>query len=351
MSDITLTVITGNEISLSILDSTEIPVEIHEGAPGLKGDAATIVVGTVTTVPITSPATVTNVGTTGDAIFNFEIPATGVDATEIAVTPSGNLSSTNAQSALVEIQTDLDAHKADTANPHTTTHAQLSDKGTNDHAAIDAHLASTANPHSVTAAQAGAEPANANIQAHIASTANPHSVTSTQVGKDTAQWNADKILGVAIDDTAKADQKALKYDAASGKLIYGTAGGGLPVGGSANQVVGKNAANNDAEYKTIQGTTDQVDVTHGVGTITLSLPVALPKRFKSDLAFNGTDTTKTVDVSATITAASEAIWQLKDNTNNFEILGVKITNPTETSVYIESDPPLAAGNYKLVGIQ
>jgi len=38
------------------------------------GDAATITVGTVTTVDPTDPATVTNVGTSGAAILDFEIP-------------------------------------------------------------------------------------------------------------------------------------------------------------------------------------------------------------------------------------------------------------------------------------
>lgn len=45
-----------------------------QGATGPQGDAATIAVGTVTTVSPASPATVTNVGTSGAAVFNFEIP-------------------------------------------------------------------------------------------------------------------------------------------------------------------------------------------------------------------------------------------------------------------------------------
>ena len=43
-------------------------------AKGAKGDAATIEVGTVTTVPATQNATITNVGTRSAAIFDFEIP-------------------------------------------------------------------------------------------------------------------------------------------------------------------------------------------------------------------------------------------------------------------------------------
>lgn len=42
---------------------------------GSDGDAATIAVGTVTTLPAGSSATVTNVGTTSAAVFNFGLPA------------------------------------------------------------------------------------------------------------------------------------------------------------------------------------------------------------------------------------------------------------------------------------
>jgi len=53
---------------------------IPEGLKGDTGDAATIAVGTVTTVAAGTPATVTNVGTSGAAIFDFEIPQ-GLDIT------------------------------------------------------------------------------------------------------------------------------------------------------------------------------------------------------------------------------------------------------------------------------
>ena len=47
---------------------------------------------------------------------------------------------------------------------------------------LNAHTANTGNPHSVTYSQVGAEPANSNIQGHISATDNPHSVTASQVG-------------------------------------------------------------------------------------------------------------------------------------------------------------------------
>jgi hypothetical protein len=102
------------------------------------------------------------------------------------------------------LATDLTAHTGDTSNPHSVTHAQLPDKGTNDHAAIDSHLANTSNPHSVTAAQTGADPTgtaaaavsthestynHASYDSHLANTSNPHSVTAAQAGAEPALGN------------------------------------------------------------------------------------------------------------------------------------------------------------------
>lgn len=72
------------------------------GAKGDTGDDATIAVGTVTGVAYGQPATVTNVGTPGAAIFDFEIPK-GQDGTGI-----GDLLSTNNLSDLANADTALD---------------------------------------------------------------------------------------------------------------------------------------------------------------------------------------------------------------------------------------------------
>lgn len=70
-----------------------------QGSQGEPGTAATITIGTVDTVPFEDPATVTNSGTTTEAIFDFEIPqgadgATGAAGTSIHTgsgVPSGGL--------------------------------------------------------------------------------------------------------------------------------------------------------------------------------------------------------------------------------------------------------------------
>lgn len=51
-----------------------------KGEKGDKGDAATITIGTTTTLPAGSSATVTNTGTSSAAVFNFGIPK-GADGT------------------------------------------------------------------------------------------------------------------------------------------------------------------------------------------------------------------------------------------------------------------------------
>lgn len=89
---------------------------------------ASVEVGAVTTLAAGSPATVTNVGTEQDVVLNFGIPV-GFDgqvqsvngktgdvilaAGDIGVTPAGGISSTDAQSALAE----LDSEKAPKASP------------------------------------------------------------------------------------------------------------------------------------------------------------------------------------------------------------------------------------------
>lgn len=61
-------------LKASLESSTDIAADIDVSMRGPKGDAANITIGTVTTVDYDQPATVTNVGTSHDAILNFEIP-------------------------------------------------------------------------------------------------------------------------------------------------------------------------------------------------------------------------------------------------------------------------------------
>jgi hypothetical protein len=45
--------------------------------------------------------------------------------------------------------------------------------------------------------------------------------------------------------------------------------------GTSNQILGVNSAGTSDEYKTLSGTTNEITVTNGVGTITLATPQAI----------------------------------------------------------------------------
>ena len=67
-----------------------------------------------------------------------------------------------------------------------------------------------------------------------------------------------------------------------------------------------------------------------------------------DTVWNGSDLTKDVTVSSI--DARLAIWQLKDNINDFECMYVSIKATSATNVRITVGSPLPAGTYRLVGV-
>ena len=58
-----------------------------------------------------------------------------------------------------------------------------------------------------------------------------------------------------------------------------------------------------------------------------------------------------VTVTPTVSDSRNCIWQLCCETNNGEIMGVKISKPNANQVLIERDIELPAGNYRLIGIE
>lgn len=75
-------------------------------------------------------------------------------------------------------------------------------------------------------------------------------------------------------------------------------------------------------------------------------------KYQSDLAFNGTDTTKDVDVSSSITDARTAIIQLLDNTNDYERIYTTIKATSASNVRIDTGAfALPAGSYRLIVIE
>jgi hypothetical protein len=74
-------------------------------------------------------------------------------------------------------------------------------------------------------------------------------------------------------------------------------------------------------------------------------------KFVSDTVWNGSDTTKDVDVSSEITDARRSIWALHDNTNDYDRIYCSIKATSATNVRITVGTALPAGSYRLIGIE
>lgn len=74
-------------------------------------------------------------------------------------------------------------------------------------------------------------------------------------------------------------------------------------------------------------------------------------KFSLDQVFDGIITQLDVNVSSEITDARLSQWQLLDNANNFEIMGVTIQITSASNVRIITNAPLPAGSYRLTGIE
>lgn len=72
-------------------------------------------------------------------------------------------------------------------------------------------------------------------------------------------------------------------------------------------------------------------------------------RYEEDTTWNGTDLTKAVTVSGI--DARKAIWQLKNNSDDYAIVSVRLTSTSTTNVTITTTTPLAAGSYRLIGLE
>lgn len=85
-----------------------------------------------------------------------------------------------------------------------------------------------------------------------------------------------------------------------------------------------------------------------VGTVFKVLGVS---KFVADQTFDGVITLLNVDVSADITDARNAMWQLRDNANDFQIMHVNILTTSASNVRIVTNVPLPAGSYRLIGVE
>lgn len=93
------------------------------------------------------------------------------------------------------------------------------------------------------------------------------------------------------------------------------------------------------------------DVNKAYVDVGTSFKVLGVSKFVADQTFDGVITLLNVNVSAEITDARNAVWQLRDNANNFEIMGVTILATSASNVRITTNVPLPAGSYRLIGVE
>lgn len=93
------------------------------------------------------------------------------------------------------------------------------------------------------------------------------------------------------------------------------------------------------------------DVNKAYVDVGTSFKVLGVSKFVADQSFDGVVTLKDVNVSAEITDARNAQWQLRDNANDFEILYVTIKATSTSNVRIQTNVPLPAGSYRLIGME
>lgn len=93
------------------------------------------------------------------------------------------------------------------------------------------------------------------------------------------------------------------------------------------------------------------DVNKAYVDVGTSFKVLGVSKFVADQVFDGVITLLNVNVSAEITDARNASWQLRDNANNFEIMYVTILATSASNVRITTNVPLPAGSYRLIGVE
>jgi hypothetical protein len=143
-----------------------------------------------------------------------ENPASTVSADNIAVTPSGDLSSTTVQAALVELQTDIDTAEA--------AHSSHTGASAGAHAASAISNTPSGNL-SATTVQGALNEIQTDLDTHKSDAANPHSVTKTQVGlgnvDNTSDMNKPVSTAQAAADAAVLSSAQSYANAAVASLV------------------------------------------------------------------------------------------------------------------------------------
>lgn len=213
---------------------------IVKSSRGPQGRAATVTVGTTTTLPEGSSATVQNTGTAVDAILNFDIPKgdkgdkgdIGDPATNLVTSVAGKqgivtLNKSDVGLSNVDNTSDINKPISNATQTALNTKATVT--------ALDAHANNTTNPHQVTKAQVGlgnvdntsdvnkpistatqsaldTKATTTALNAHTNNTTNPHNVTKAQVGLGNVDNTSDADKPVSTAQQTALNAKANASD-------------------------------------------------------------------------------------------------------------------------------------------
>ena len=246
------------------------------GATGAAGSAATITVGTVTTGTAGSNATVTNVGTSGAAIFDFSIPRgdtgeTGATGATGATGPAGTGVPTGGTAGQV-------LAKIDSTNYNTQWVDQTGGGGT-------------------ATVVVGTSPINASTTSGTA-TVSIDAASTTQSG---AVQLEDSTSSTSTTKAATPNSVKSAYDLAAGKVASVAGTGAISSTGGTAPVISVAAATTS-----VVGAVQLEDSTSSTSTTTAAVPNSVKSAY--DLANTANTTAGTAIPKNTVTAAGDLIY-------------------------------------------
>lgn len=245
MPTIKVKVVTQPRVRIKTVPQPRVRMRVTPALIPADGEAATIEVGTVTTLPPGSPATVQNVGTPNAAIFDFAIPEGEAGA--------GQVKSVNGQQGVIVLDA-ADVGAAATAHTHAA--ADITDFSTAADARVSAAIGVTVQAYSANLAEwSSINPsANGGSLVSAADYAAMRALLDLEVGTDVQAHSANldeyaavnpTTAGLALlDDAAASDQRATLGLGTAATVNTGTGGATVPL---------LNASNTFSATQTITG--------------------------------------------------------------------------------------------------